>query len=104
MEGNQNLLSKMFQQQLEKNKKFLNYSEKRILKDLAELECNVDPEMGISARPLDGTIFKWHANIRGPEDTPYKGGIFHLEIDIPDTYPNKAPTFTALSGLANPFF
>ena len=27
----------------------------------------------------------------GPPDTPYEGGIFHLEIKIPETYPFNPP-------------
>jgi len=29
--------------------------------------------------------------IAGPPDTPYEGGIFHLEIRIPETYPFNPP-------------
>ena len=82
----------------------LNYTEKRILKDLEEFEFNVSPDMGLSARPLKDTIYKWHANIKGMSDTPYEGGIFHLEINIPGDYPNRPPTIETVTPMTNNFF
>lgn len=32
------------------------------------------------------------ATILGPEDTPYDGGAFHLEITIPSNYPLVPPS------------
>ena len=82
----------------------LNFTEKRILKDLEEFEFNVSPDMGISARPLKDTIYKWHANIKGMSDTPYEGGIFHLLVSIPGDYPNKPPTIETITPMTNNFF
>ncbi len=28
----------------------------------------------------------------GPEESPYDGGAFHLEISVPNNYPLVAPT------------
>ena len=41
----------------------LNFTERRIIKDLEEFETNVDPEMGLSASPLRDNIYEWHCNI-----------------------------------------
>jgi ubiquitin-protein ligase len=72
-------------------KRKLNYAEKRLLKDLEELEEQVDPTLGISAAPLKDNLMKWHANMRGPEGSAYEGGILHLEFDFPKDYPNSPP-------------
>ena len=40
---------------------------------------------------LENSLFLWHGNLRGPKDTPYEGGVFHLEIEIPENYPNSPP-------------
>ena len=98
--------SKILRQQLvqEKANGNLNYTEKRILKDLEEFEFNVNPDMGISARPLKESIYKWHANIKGIADTPYDQGIFHLEITIPGDYPNKPPVIETVTPMTNNFF
>ncbi len=34
--------------------------------------------VGVTASPLSSNLFEWHANIKGPVDTLYAGGIFHL--------------------------
>ena len=39
----------------------------------------------------DSNIYKWKATIHGPDDTPYRNGIFELLIDIPENYPFGPP-------------
>ena len=62
---------------------------KRIRKELIELEENVIAN--VSAGPNGDNIFNWSAIIIGPEDSPFEGGKFVLQIDFPKTYPFKAP-------------
>eukprot|EP00742_Colponemidia_sp_Colp-10_P002419 GILJ01002579.1.p1 GENE.GILJ01002579.1~~GILJ01002579.1.p1 ORF type:complete len:164 (-),score=10.68 GILJ01002579.1:202-648(-) len=62
---------------------------RRLAKELSE----------ISAAPLDFAqvalvgedMFHWHATVQGPLDSPYAGGIFHLDLAIPQQYPFKPP-------------
>jgi ubiquitin-protein ligase len=55
-------------------------SEKRLSKDYLELkECEI-PLVGVAAAPEENNMKVWHANLKGPEGTPYKGGVFHLTI------------------------
>lgn len=58
--------------------------------------------MGVTARPLESDLFTWHANIRGPEGTPYEGGVFHLELKFPLSYPNHPPTIRLFNKLSHP--
>lgn len=53
------------------NKKSQTYSQKRLIKDLQEIEKEKIPTVGVTARPLENDMFVWHANIKGPEKTPY---------------------------------
>lgn len=71
-----------FIKQIEATRK-LNYQEKRLILDLQEMEEKVDPSMGISAQPLPSQLSLWHANITGPEGSPYENTILHLEIEYP---------------------
>eukprot|EP01080_Neovahlkampfia_damariscottae_P009768 gene9768-2095_t len=42
----------------------------------------------------DENLFKWDTIISGPENTPYEGGEFKLEIEFPPAYPFKPPKVT----------
>ncbi|XP_051912498.1 ubiquitin-conjugating enzyme E2 1-like [Hippocampus zosterae] len=78
------------------------FSIRRLVKDYIELEKERIPTVGVAAKPLDDNIFKWHANIKGPEGTPYEGGIFHLEIEFPQSYPHAPPKITLFTTLPHP--
>ena len=59
----------------------------RLQKELDELIKN--PPTNCSAGTVDNDLFHWKASIIGPEDTPYYGGIFDLDIYFPVNYPLK---------------
>jgi ubiquitin-conjugating enzyme E2 D/E len=61
----------------------------RITKELQELKKN--PPVLCEADPLNGDIFHWVARIKGPDQTPYAGGVFHVNIIFPPTYPHVPP-------------
>ena len=62
---------------------------KRIQKELFEIIDN--PPYNCSAGVNDENLYKWIATILGPENSPYKGGIFKLEINFPEDYPFRPP-------------
>ncbi|KAL6122857.1 hypothetical protein NUSPORA_00118 [Nucleospora cyclopteri] len=63
---------------------------KRLMKEIETMESF--KEGNISAAPVDpSNIYRWHGIIIGPEDTPYEGGVFKLDITFPADYPFKAP-------------
>ncbi|KVH95731.1 hypothetical protein Ccrd_002204, partial [Cynara cardunculus var. scolymus] len=47
--------------------------------------------LGMSLMPDDQDIRHLTATIPGPLSTPYEGGIFHLDITLPDGYPFEPP-------------
>ena len=65
---------------------------KKLEKDplyFATLTVNMSERVEMQLR--DGTNIV-DATLLGPEESPYDGGAFHLEITIPSNYPLVAPT------------
>jgi ubiquitin-protein ligase len=56
----------------------------------------------IAACPLDKNLYEWHANIVGPEGSPYENGIFHFKLVFPTEYPAAPPSAIMLSHLPHP--
>ena len=46
---------------------------------------------GVKAELVGDNLFKWRGIIDGPEDSPYAGGKFVVNIDIPEDYPYNPP-------------
>ena len=50
-----------------------------------------EPVPGISAVPDDGNARYFHVVVAGPEGSPFEGGVFKLELFLPEDYPMSAP-------------
>eukprot|EP01053_Blabericola_migrator_P010376 Blabericola_migrator_1__10375@NODE_5857_length_654_cov_154_833049_g3865_i0_p1_GENE_NODE_5857_length_654_cov_154_833049_g3865_i0NODE_5857_length_654_cov_154_833049_g3865_i0_p1_ORF_typecomplete_len150_score21_17UQ_con/PF00179_26/2_8e47ProkE2_B/PF14461_6/1_4e09RWD/PF05773_22/0_0054_NODE_5857_length_654_cov_154_833049_g3865_i048497 len=68
--------------------------EKRLMKEFEDIrkeERNSKAEPLVTAELVDGNLRHWLGKIRGPSGTPYEGGTFYLDVEIPEDYPFCAP-------------
>ena len=59
----------------------------RALKEFNDLQKDTT----VQVKMVDGDIRHWKGRIKGPIDTCYAGGIFDVDIIIPNEYPFKPP-------------
>ena len=53
---------------------------RRLTKELAEFNTN-SPEW-CTVGPVNDDLMHWNAMIIGPENTPYAGGVFNIDIQV----------------------
>jgi ubiquitin-protein ligase len=77
-------------------------AKKRLLKDLIQIQ-SLTLQDGVTAASLnEKSLFKWQAIITGPDNTPYEGGIYELNLSIPCNYPVKPPKFRFKTEIFHP--
>ncbi|KAH3678348.1 hypothetical protein WICMUC_001581 [Wickerhamomyces mucosus] len=69
---------------------------KRVIKVIS------DPVPGITAIPHEDNLRYFDVTIQGPDQSPYEGGIFKLELFLPDDYPMVAPKVRFLTKIYHP--
>ncbi|KAJ9676546.1 hypothetical protein PVL29_021855 [Vitis rotundifolia] len=62
----------------------------RVQKELQECNKNMDVS-GINVKPKGDSLTHLIGTIPGPVGTPYEGGIFQIDIVLPDGYPFEPP-------------
>ncbi|KAI0248334.1 ubiquitin-conjugating enzyme/RWD-like protein, partial [Lactifluus subvellereus] len=58
---------------------------RRVNKEIAD--CKNDKSSNINIELIDNSPFHLRGSFEGPQDTPYEGGHFEVDIVIPDSYP-----------------
>ncbi|XP_061668799.1 ubiquitin-conjugating enzyme E2 T isoform X1 [Syngnathoides biaculeatus] len=72
----------------------------RLKKELAML--TTEPPPGITCWRIEDRIDDLRAQILGSAGTPYEGGVFSLELKIPERYPFEPPKIRFLTPIYHP--
>ncbi|CAD5176404.1 unnamed protein product [Musa acuminata subsp. malaccensis] len=72
----------------------------RIIKETQRLLS--EPAPGISASPSEENMRYFNVMILGPAQSPYEGGVFKLELFLPEEYPMAAPKVRFLTKIYHP--
>ena len=62
----------------------------RAMKEFQDLQKNKN-DHAVQVKLVDNDYRHWKGRINGPIDTVYQGGVFDVDIIIPDDYPFKPP-------------
>lgn len=73
---------------------------KRIIKETQRLMA--EPVPGISAVPDEQNARYFHVIVSGPEGSPFEGGVFRLELFLPEEYPMSAPKVRFVTKIYHP--
>lgn len=73
---------------------------RRIIKETQRLLS--EPAPGISASPSEDNLRYFNVMILGPTSSPYEGGIFKLELFLPEDYPMAPPKVRFLTKIYHP--
>jgi ubiquitin-conjugating enzyme E2 N len=74
----------------------------RIIRETSTLAR--DPPPGISGSPRSDNYRYFDVMIEGPGGTPYEGGLFKLELFLPEEYPLEPPKVRCLTKIYHPNF
>jgi ubiquitin-conjugating enzyme E2 N len=73
---------------------------RRIIKETQRLLT--EPAPGISASPSEDNLRYFNVMILGPTSSPYEGGVFKLELFLPEDYPMAPPKVRFLTKIYHP--
>ncbi|KAJ3329180.1 Ubiquitin-conjugating enzyme E2 4 [Blyttiomyces sp. JEL0837] len=73
---------------------------RRLQKELGEIVNN--PSNTFSAGPTGDDMFKWEAQLFGPPNSSFKGGIFRVQLELSSDYPFKPPKVKFITKIYHP--
>lgn len=76
--------------------------DRRVAKELADIQADRD-NSGVYAALNDGvSMRKLTGTFPGPPGSPYAGGTFEVDIEIPDNYPFHSPNMRLKTKIWHP--
>jgi len=77
-------------------------SRARLFKELKESKKESNKDSDIQLTCDENNIYHWVAKIQGPEESPYRGGTFKLNILVPENYPLTPPQVRFITKFFHP--
>eukprot|EP00271_Cylindrocystis_brebissonii_P006412 TRINITY_DN19198_c0_g1_i1.p1 TRINITY_DN19198_c0_g1~~TRINITY_DN19198_c0_g1_i1.p1 ORF type:complete len:161 (-),score=20.17 TRINITY_DN19198_c0_g1_i1:265-747(-) len=77
-------------------------SRSRLFKELKEVQRDASQDPDVRLVCEETNIYRWTAFIKGPEDTPYVGGVFQLSMNVPEQYPLVPPQVRFVTKIFHP--
>ena len=78
-------------------------AQKRIQKELDLFSAENNEDKIVHFAPVDSEdLFMMEGTIKGPPETPYEGGTWHMKIRLPKDYPFKAPCVSFMTPIYHP--
>ncbi|KJE90758.1 ubiquitin-conjugating enzyme [Capsaspora owczarzaki ATCC 30864] len=74
--------------------------QKRLMRELAEVERNAAAEFDLGSS--EDNLLVWTAVLRPPAPSLYQGGVFHVSIRVPNTYPMTPPAVKFSTRICHP--
>ncbi|CAM9427198.1 unnamed protein product, partial [Choristocarpus tenellus] len=56
----------------------------------------------IALEPCDDDIRRWKAHLKGPQESPFEGGVYELKIDVGPEYPMVPPSMRFVTKIFHP--
>jgi len=74
----------------------------RLLRELTEYTKSPNDALLRLGPTSDDDLLHWEAVLKGVRGTPYEGGLWHLRITIPSSYPQAPPSIYFTTRISHP--
>ncbi|KAK8794926.1 hypothetical protein WA588_003779 [Blastocystis sp. NMH] len=61
-----------------------------------------NPPPGVCVYPVNDSVNEYKAVLTGPEDSPYEGGLFELDLSVSNRYPFEPPSLRFVTPIYHP--
>ncbi|KAL9096058.1 MAG: hypothetical protein Q9165_001580 [Trypethelium subeluteriae] len=75
---------------------------RRLIQELQDYQHEPNEALVELGPVSDDELMRWSAVMRGGKDTSYEGGLWKLDINIPDSYPHAPPEIKFRTPICHP--